>query len=70
MWYSRCICNPYHIVQVWAGCGLVYVLTSTLLPYLQVLNQCHYIVLDEADRMIDLGGCLKTEECILNGVKA
>jgi ATP-dependent RNA helicase DDX23/PRP28 len=41
------------------GCEIVVATPYRLLDCLQsayaVLNQCHYIVLDEADRMIDLG---------------
>ena len=41
------------------GCEIVIATPMRLLDCLDrayaVLNQCHYIVLDEADRMIDLG---------------
>ncbi len=41
------------------GCEIViatpYRLLDCLEQHYAVLNQCHYIVLDEADRMIDLG---------------
>ena len=50
------------------GCEIVIATPMRLLDCLDrayaVLNQCNYIVLDEADRMIDLGFDPQVCECV------
>jgi superfamily II DNA/RNA helicase len=51
------------------GCEIVIATPYRLIDCLEqryaVLNQCHYIVLDEADRMIDLG--FEPQVCVVGG---
>ena len=52
-------CHEPWIVACTQGCEIVIATPGRLLDCLEqryaVLNQCNYVVLDEADRMIDLG---------------
>ena len=51
------------------GCEIIIATPGRLLDCLEksyaVLNQCNYVVLDEADRMIDLG--FEPQVCIMLG---
>ena len=51
------------------GCEMVIATPGRLLDCLEksyaVLNQCNYVVLDEADRMIDMGFEPQVHACLL-----